>query len=98
MLRKLFGFFALLCYLALLLVLNLSLAHYREVSAALISDAGREVLLRLKTAPLALVDFKSWLLFGLGVLCSLIAFADSFLIFDPYPGYGSAGEAAHRRP
>src|SRR3984893_2007822 len=87
--RKLFGFFALLCYLALLVAINLSLAHYREVSAALITDAGREVLLRLKMMPLALVDFKSWLLFGLGVLCSLIAFADSFLIFDPYPGYAS---------
>jgi hypothetical protein len=87
--RKLFGFFALLMYLALLVAINLSLAHYREVSAELITDAGREVLLRLKTAPLALVDFKSWLLFGLGVLCSLIAFADSFLIFDPYPGYAS---------
>jgi hypothetical protein len=87
--RKAFGFFALLCYLALLVTINLSLAHYREVSAAMITDAGREVLLRLKTMPLGLVDFKSWLLFGLGVLCSLIAFADSFLIFDPYPGYAS---------
>jgi len=88
-LRKLFGLAALVFYLALLVAINLALAHYREVSAALITDAGREVLLRLKTAPLALVDFKSWLLFGLGVLCSLIAFGDSFLIFDPYPGYGA---------
>lgn len=87
--RKLFGVLALLVYLALLVTINLSLAHYREVSAAMVSDAGREVLTRLQTAPLALVDFKSWLLFGLGVLCSLIAFVDSFLIFDPYPGYAS---------
>jgi hypothetical protein len=87
--RKAFGFFALICYLALLVAINLSLAHYREVSAEMITDAGREVLLRLKTVPLGLTDFKSWLLFGLGVLCSLIAFADSFLIFDPYPGYAS---------
>jgi hypothetical protein len=87
--RKAFGFFALLCYLALLVAINLSLAHYREVSAEMITDAGREVLSRLKTMPLGLTDFKSWLLFGLGVLCSLIAFADSFLIFDPYPGYAS---------
>src|SRR6202040_1601698 len=86
---KLFGLFALLFYLFLLVAINLSLAHYREVSAALITDAGREVLLRLRTTPFALVDLKSWLLFGLGVLCSLIAFADSFLIFDPYPGYAS---------
>jgi hypothetical protein len=85
--RKLAGIAALFAYLALLIAINLSLAHYREVSAAMIEDAGREVLTRLSTAPLGLVDFKSWLLFGLGVLCSLIAFVDSFLIFDPYPGY-----------
>ncbi|HEY6257295.1 MAG TPA: hypothetical protein VIY51_16045 [Xanthobacteraceae bacterium] len=87
--RKLFGFAALAIYVVLLIAVNLALAHYREVSAALIADAGREVLTRLKTMPLGLVDFKSWLLFGLGVLCSLIAFADSFLIFDPYPGYAA---------
>jgi hypothetical protein len=86
--RKLFGLIAFLCYLVLLIGLNLALAHYREVSGALITDAGREVLVRLRTTPLAIVDLKSWLLFGLGMLCSLIAFADSFLIFDPYPGYG----------
>jgi hypothetical protein len=87
--RKVLGFASLAFYVALLIVINLSLAHYREVSAALISDAGPEVLTRLKTDPLALTDFKSWLLFGLGVLCSLIAFVDSFLIFDPYPGYAA---------
>jgi len=87
--RKLFGFVALAVYLVLLVAVNLSLAHYREVSAELITDAGQEVLRRLQTIPLGLTDFKSWLLFGLGVLCSLIAFADSFLIFDPYPGYAA---------
>jgi hypothetical protein len=89
LLRKLFGIVALLCYLALLIGLNLAIAHYREVSGALVSDAGHEVLTRLRTAPLALADLKSWLLFGLGILCSLIAFMDAFLIFDPYPGYGA---------
>jgi hypothetical protein len=88
-LRKLFGLIAFFGYLALAIGVNLALAHYREASGALISDAGREVLVRLRTAPLAVVDLKSWLLFALGILCSLIAFADSFLIFDPYPGYGA---------
>jgi len=87
--RKLFGLLAFVCYVSLVIALNLALAHYREVSGALIADAGREVMMRLRTAPLAIVDVKSWLLFGLGVLCSLIAFADSLLIFDPYPGYGA---------
>ena len=88
-LRKAFGFVALVAYVVLLVAINLALAHYREVSAALITDAGREVLSRLQTLPLGLTDFKSWLLFGIGALCSLIAFGDSFLIFDPYPGYGA---------
>jgi hypothetical protein len=88
-LRKAFGFVALAVYLVLLLAVNLALAHYREVSAELVTDAGQVVLTRLRTMPLGLTDFKSWLLFGLGVLCSLIAFADSFLIFDPYPGYAA---------
>jgi hypothetical protein len=86
--RKLLGLISLLCYLALALGLNLVLAHYREVAGSLVSDAGREVLIRLRTTPLAVTDFKSWLFFGLGLLCSFIAFADAFLIFDPYPGYG----------
>lgn len=88
-LRKLFGLISLAAYLALMLVLNLALAHYREAAGALVSDAGHEVLVRLRTAPLAIMDVKSWLFFGLGILCSLIAFADAFLIFDPYPGYGA---------
>jgi CheY-like chemotaxis protein len=89
LLRKLFGLFSLLCYLALAAGLNLALAHYREVSGSLISDAGREVLVRLQSTPLGIADVKSWLFFALGILCSLIAFADAFLIFDPYPGYGA---------
>jgi hypothetical protein len=87
LLRKLFGLIALLGYFALTIGLNLALAHYREVAGSLVSDAGREVLLRLETTPLAIADVKSWLFFALGILCSLIAFADAFLIFDPYPGY-----------
>ena len=86
-LRKLFGLCALVCFLVLVVLLNLALAHYREVSGSLVSDAGREVLARLQAAPLAIADVKSWLFFALGILCALIAFGDAFLIFDPYPGY-----------
>jgi hypothetical protein len=85
--RKLFGLCALVCFLVLAVLLNLALAHYREVSGSLVSDAGREVLARLQAAPLAIADVKSWLFFALGILCALIAFGDAFLIFDPYPGY-----------
>jgi hypothetical protein len=87
-LRKFLGLLALIAYAALAISLNLALAHYREVAASLVSDAGHEVLTRLQRNPLGIVDVKSWLFFGLGILCSLVAFADAFLVFDPYPGYG----------
>jgi hypothetical protein len=87
-LRKLFGLVALLAYIAIAIALNLTLAHYREVAGALVSDAGQEVLTRLRTDPLGIADVKSWLFFGIGMLCSLVAFGDSYLLFDPYPGYG----------
>ncbi|HEY7248322.1 MAG TPA: hypothetical protein VH678_31040 [Xanthobacteraceae bacterium] len=86
-LRKLFGLVCFLCYVVLAVGLNLALAHYREASGALVADAGREVLARLQANPLGIADLKSWLFFALGLLCSLIAFADAFLVFDPYPGY-----------
>jgi hypothetical protein len=102
--RKLIGLMLLAGYLVLAVGLNLTLAHYREAAGSLVSDAGHEVLVRLRTAPLAIADIKSWLFFGIGLLCSLIAFGDSYLIFDPYPGYGmlekrraSAYEAYIRR-
>jgi len=87
-LRKLFGLLSLLCYVVLAIGLNLTLAHYREVAGSLVSDAGQEVLMRLRADPLGVTDVKSWLFFGIGILCSLIAFGDAYLIFDPYPGYG----------
>ena len=86
--RKLFGLLSLLCYVVIALGLNLTLAHYREVAGSLVSDAGQEVLVRLRTNPLGIADVKSWLFFGIGILCSLIALGDAYLIFDPYPGYG----------
>ncbi len=87
--RKLFGLAALMGYLAIAVGLNLTLAHYREAAGSFVSDAGHEVLVRLQTDPLGIMDIKSWLFFGIGMLCSLIAFGDSYLIFDPYPGYGT---------
>ncbi len=87
-LRKLFGLTAFFAYLAIAVALNLTLAHYREAAGSLVSDAGQEVLHRLRTDPLGIADVKSWLFFGIGMLCSLVAFGDSYLLFDPYPGYG----------
>ena len=45
------------------------------------------MLHRLLTAPYALTDINSWLLFALGFVFSLIAMADGLMFFDPYMGY-----------
>src|SRR6202166_2541831 len=64
-LRKFLGLLALIAYVALAVSLNLALAHYREVAASLVADAGHEVLMRLQRNPLGISDVKSWLFFGL---------------------------------
>jgi hypothetical protein len=45
------------------------------------------VLRRLQTAPLRLSDFRSWLLFAIGLIFSIIAMIDGLAMRDTYPGY-----------
>jgi hypothetical protein len=93
--RKLFGLVAALAYLALAVGINLGLAHYREIATAGL-EAGPEVLRRLREAPLELTDFMSWLLFGIGIMFSLIAFFDGLAFGDPYPGYRRVDKALRK--
>ena len=69
-------------------VLNLGVAHYREVSGELMGDAGVAVVSRMTESPFSLQDAQSWLLFLIGITFSLIAFADGRKRDDAYPGYG----------
>lgn len=75
-------------YLFLAFVLNLGVAHYREVSGDLVGNAGAAVVERLRDAPFSLQDAESWLLFGMGFLFSVAAFFDGRKFDDAYPGYG----------
>ena len=86
---KLIGLLSFLAYLAFATALNLTLSHLREIPPAIsLSDnVGQEVLHRLLTAPHALTDINSWVLFAIGFIFSLIAMADGLLFFDPYIGY-----------
>lgn len=85
---KLAGALACLAALAFALTINLALAHYREAAAPGAAEASRAVVARLAEAPLGLSDLKSWLLFGIGLLFAVVAFADALSLDDPYPGYG----------
>jgi hypothetical protein len=86
---KLVGLISLTAYIAFALLLNLALAHYREVSGTLMDSASAEIISRLSTDPLGLTDIKSWLFFGIGVLISLATLLDVLTLDDRYPGYGA---------
>lgn len=75
-------------YAGLAFALNLGVAHYREVSGDLIGDAGVAVVRRVLESPLGLQDAESWLLLGIGLLFSLVAFIEGRTFDDTYPGYG----------
>src|SRR6202045_2717471 len=88
-LLKLVGVGSFLAYLAFAIGLNLTLSHLRQIPPAvcLSDNVGQEVLHRFLTAPYALTDINSWVLFAIGFIFSLIAMVDGLLFFDPYMGY-----------
>jgi len=83
---KLFGLVGLGAYLACMVGINLALAHYREVAGVLFEGAGEVVMQRLIQDPLGIQDFRSWLLFGLGVLFSIIAVVLLCYLAANFPG------------
>ena len=83
-----FAGLGMLSYACMAFILNLGVAHYREVSGDLIGNAGVAVVRRMQESPFGLQDAESWLLFGLGVLFSAIAFFEGRTLDDVYPGYG----------
>ena len=94
-LLKIVGALAVVTWVCFTFLLNLALAHYREVAGEFNTEAGRNVITRLQEAPLLLNDVQSWVLFGIGLLFAVAAFADSLLLFfDPYWGYDKPGKAA----
>jgi hypothetical protein len=96
--HKLLGLVSLVAWLAFALVLNLALAHYREVAGQFLAEGGNAVILRLREDPAGLVDVKSWLFFGIGFFFSVVAFIDGYATVDPYPGFGDVQrrlDAAH---
>jgi hypothetical protein len=86
---KSLGFLGLVAYLAFAAALNLTLAHLREIPPTINQDVGHEVMMGLFQAPHVLEDVNSWVLFGIGLVFSLIAMTDGLLFTDPYFGYGS---------
>lgn len=93
---KAIGAGALTLYLLMAAGYNLAVAHFRDAATAAATaagfagadDAARVALETLLAAPLAVADFESWILFGVGLLFALAALIDGYVWDDPYPGYG----------
>ncbi len=94
--RRVIGGLSVLAWAGFTLFLNLALAHYREVTGALVDEGGQQVMRRLAEAPFTFSDINSWLLFGIGVLFAIAAFIDALFLFDPYPGYGAVQKRVNR--
>ncbi|GLR45546.1 hypothetical protein GCM10007880_60640 [Mesorhizobium amorphae] len=92
---KLVGTASILLYVCIALGINLLLAHYREVSGTLADGAGNLAVQRMLHNPVGLEEVRSWMLFLVGLLFSIIAFIDGWFVLDPYPGY--AGVEKRRR-
>ena len=91
---KLFGFVIVLLGFALAFILNLGVAHYRELSGAgLFGTAGLEAISKISHSPFGLTEIESWLLFAVGLLFWIIALIDSHTMDDNYPGYGKVDRA-----
>lgn len=94
--RKVIGFISIIAWIIVTLVLNLALAHYREVAGTLADQGGQQVIGRLLQSPFELADINSWVLFGVGLIFAIGAFIDGLMLFDPYPGYGALQKRVDR--
>jgi hypothetical protein len=85
---RVLGGIAALAFLAWACLYNLVVAHARDLLGDSI-DYGVVVrgIGRMWQAPLVFHDVGSWLLLGLGIAFSLVAFADGLRWDDPTPGY-----------
>lgn len=87
-LGKVVGGLSFTFYIAFAILINIGLAHFRDVSATFSEDAGQLVMQRLATTPFVIKDVESWTFFGIGLVFSTFAFLDGLFFSDPYPGYG----------
>lgn len=89
-LLKLGGLAFILGWMAFAVAINLAVAHFRDglESGTAWRLAAESAVPKLLAQPLYLASIESWLLVGLGVFISTIAFRKGWHTDDAYPGYG----------
>lgn len=99
-LRRLIGYLSLPVALALMTLMGLVIAHFRDSLAQGLDssaiDPGALALHTLVNSPLVLSDIYSWLLFAFSLFFGLISFAEGYYWLDRYPGYSRVQQAADK--
>lgn len=89
--RRFLGLLVVVAHISAAMILNLLVAHYREVSGTVVDNGGFQAVRAFLANPIGLNDFQSWILLGMGLLFALITLVDVYWMDDPYPGYGRVG-------
>lgn len=79
-------------YVLIVLVLNLTVAHYRDLMASGVEDAVRASVSALWRNPFEL-SFHSLLLFVVGLLAAGLGLREGYHAEDPYPGFSRVSQA-----
>jgi len=89
------GLIFVLSWLAFAATMNLGVAHFRDGLEAGTPwrEAAEAAVPNLLQHPLGLASIESWLLVGIGLLISTLAFRKGWHTDDPYPGYGRVERA-----
>lgn len=84
---KIWGILSLLAWTAVVFIINIFLAHYRETETRLSEGAGKQIMEEILSNPFSLSEVGSWVLFSIGVLFALITLVDVIKFSDIFPGY-----------
>ena len=92
-LLKIIGGLGLVIWATFTVTFNLAVGHirslYEEGNIGIDSNPWNEGFINFLNNPIGLVDFYSWVLVFIGILCATAALFDGFKIDDKYPGYGA---------
>ncbi|MCC6864515.1 MAG: hypothetical protein IT544_06935 [Rhodobacteraceae bacterium] len=89
-LRKLCGFVAVVVWFGLASLFNFMIGHFRDVISlgeVAWDEAVRQVVPRMANSLIGLENMDSWILLGIGMTISILAFMKGWHAKDPFPGY-----------
>lgn len=90
----LFGICLALFWLAFTIILNLTVAHFRDNLEGNSWDASLQLAIgSLLESPIGLQSISSWLIFSFGFLIGCASFVKGMLLRDPMPGFNAIWQA-----